>query len=80
MRRFLHGAVLASLVLLVPTLKKAVAEGFHAGPLGSLSKDEPQSSVRYAQNDAWLLLEGEKETPPHFTYVRWDRRATDRSL
>lgn len=71
MRRFLHSAVLASLVLLVPTLKNAVAEGLHAKSLVPLSEAEPSSSTGYAQNDTWLLQEGEEETQPHLTYVQW---------
>jgi hypothetical protein len=71
MRRFLHSAVLASLVLLVLILKNAAAEEIHARSLAPLSEDEPPSSVGYAQNDEKLLLEGEEATQPHLMYVQW---------
>lgn len=70
MRRFLHSAVLTAVVVLVPTLKHAVAEVLNARSLVPLSEDEPSSSAGYAQNNAWLL-EGEEETQPHLTYVQW---------
>jgi hypothetical protein len=70
MRRFLHSTALACLVLLVPTLKNAVAEGLPARSLVPLLADEPLSSAGYAQNDAWLPA-GAEETQPHVTYVQW---------
>jgi len=70
MKRFLHTAVFLVGVLLVPTLKNAVAEGLPAESLVPWLEDESLSSVEGAQNEVWLR-EGEEENQPHVTYVQW---------
>ena len=69
MRRFLYSAVLTAVVVLLPTLKNAAAEGPPIRPSGPLS-DEPSSAVGYTQDDTWLQ-QGEEETQPHLTFAQW---------
>lgn len=69
-QRFLRSLVLVSVVLLVLTLKNALAEGLQAQSLTPLAEEELLSPVGYVQNTAGLQ-EGDEEPQPHVTYVQW---------